>query len=336
MKKARLATRHGDTVKCNLCAHHCTIALGQRGLCRVRENRDGELYSLVYGQLVAENIDPIEKKPLFHFCPGSLSYSISTRGCNFRCRHCQNSSISQVVKDDDPTRFCRKRSPEEVVAKAAAAGCRSISYTYVEPTIFFEFAYDCCALAAQQGIGNVFVSNGYMSEEATRLLAPLLDGINIDVKSFRDDFYRQVCGARLKPVLETVELMHSLGVLVEVTTLIIPGLNDSDEELRDIASFLASIDCAIPWHVTAFHPTFKMVDRGPTPAPTLLKAREIGEEAGLNFVYQGNIPGSGGENTCCPGCGREVILRRGFAIIDNQLDAGTCRYCATHLHGIWQ
>ena len=335
MEKARLTTRRGESVECGLCAHRCTIAEGRRGLCKVRENRGGELYTLVYGRLVAENIDPVEKKPLFHFCPGSLSYSISTRGCNFRCLHCQNSSISQVAKDEDPSRFCIEKTPAEVVAKAAAAGCRSISYTYVEPTVFFEFAYDCCELALKRSIANIFVSNGYMSEEATRMLAPLLAGINIDVKSFRDEFYQRVCGARLQPVLDTVELMYRLGVWVEITTLIIPGHNDSDVELRDIASFIASLDPTIPWHVTAFHPTFKMTDESFTPASTLMRAREIGLDAGLSFVYQGNIPGTGGENTCCPGCGKEVVRRRGFAIVDNLLEDGVCRYCATRLPGIW-
>jgi pyruvate formate lyase activating enzyme len=335
MQKARLYTSHDGQVRCDLCSHHCRIKAGRRGLCGVRENRGGELYSLVYGKLVAENIDPVEKKPLFHLYPGSLSYSIATRGCNFHCLHCQNASISQVGTDDDPGRFCGNRSPEQVVAAALAAGCRTISYTYVEPTVFFEFAYDCCLLAAESNIGNVFVSNGYMSEQATRLLAPVLTGINIDIKSFRDEFYRSVCGARLQPVLDTVRLMHALGVWVEVTTLLIPGRNDSPDELKEIALFLAGIDRQIPWHVTAFYPTYKMTEEPRTPLATLEMAREIGLAAGLSHVYEGNIPGSGGENTRCPDCGMEVIVRRGFAVLANRLVNGACPGCHAAIAGVW-
>lgn len=336
MHKARLYTRHESYVQCDLCAHHCKISEGKRGRCRVRENHGGELYTLVYGKLVAENVDPIEKKPLNHVLPGSLSYSIATRGCNFRCLHCQNASISQVARDEDPGRFCDIRSPEEVVAAAIASGSSTISYTYVEPTIFFEFAYDCCKLAVEKNLGNVFVSNGYMSETATRMLAPVLTAINIDVKSFRDEFYRTVCSARLQPVLDTVKLMYELGVWVEVTTLIIPGKNDSSEELQDIASFLVDIDRGIPWHVTAFYPTYKMLQQPRTPRQTLERARNIGLSAGLQYVYEGNIPGSGGENTICPSCGMEVVRRRGFSVLKNSLVDGKCPNCSLAVGGIWR
>lgn len=329
-------SHHEGYVQCGLCAHGCKISEGQRGICRVRENRGGVLYSCVYGKLVAENVDPIEKKPLLHVLPGSLSYSISTRGCNFRCLHCQNASISQVGKNDDPGMASVSRSPEEVVDSAIANGCRTISYTYVEPTVFFEFAYDCATLAAKKNIGNIFVSNGYMSEQATRLLAPLLTAINIDVKSFRDDFYRKVCGARLQPVLDTVELMHASGVWVEVTTLLIPGLNDSSEELRDIAEWLATIDRNIPWHVTAFYPTYKMVDKPPTPVATLQRARDIGFAAGLHYVYEGNIPGRGGENSICPSCDTELVQRYGFSILHNNLVNGACPNCLKPIAGVWR
>lgn len=306
-----------------------------RGLCGVRENRGGELYSLVYGKLVAESVDPIEKKPLFHVLPGSLSYSIATRGCNFRCLHCQNASISQVGERDDPARLCVDRRPEQVVAAAVEAGCRTISYTYVEPTVFFEFAYDCCTLAAAENIGNIFVSNGYLSEQATRLLAPLLTAINIDLKSFRDALYRSVCGARLQPVLDTIRRMHELGVWVEVTTLLIPGRNDSAEELLDIANFLAAIDSCLPWHVTAFHPAHYLSDIAPTPLSSLERAREIGLAAGLRHIYLGNVDASGAENTFCPGCGSEVIKRRGFTVLTNRLAGGACPVCATTVAGVW-
>ncbi|ADH85929.1 AmmeMemoRadiSam system radical SAM enzyme [Desulfurivibrio alkaliphilus] len=322
-------------LNCHLCNHNCRIKDGRRGLCGVRENRGGKLYSLVYGRLVAENFDPIEKKPLFHFLPGSRSYSISTVGCNFRCRHCQNYEISQYPHRHHGEIAGQERTAAEVVEAAAASGCQSVSYTYVEPTIFYEFAYDCAVLANQRGIKNVFVSNGYMGQEVGRHLAGVLDGINIDLKSFDDRFYRQVCQARLQPVLDNIRRLHELGVWVEVTTLLIPGLNDSDEELRDIANFIKETDPGIPWHVTAFYPTHEMLDRPPTPAATLRRAREIGLKNGLRFVYEGNIPGSGGENTYCPACQKLLIERHGFSIRANHLAAGTCPACGEKISGVW-
>jgi pyruvate formate lyase activating enzyme len=321
---------------CELCAHHCRIKDGHRGICGVRENRKGILYSLVYGRLVAEHVDPIEKKPLFHFLPGSRSYSISTVGCNFRCRHCQNFSISQADNFPAEAPPGILRTPEHVVASAESSGCRSISYTYVEPTIFFEFAYDCSVLARSRGVKNVFVSNGFMSEKTTRKLAPVLDAINIDIKAFNEDFYHSICGARLQPVLDTVRLMHELGVWVEVTTLIIPGLNDSDAELQAIADFIVAIDPSMPWHVTAFYPTYKLTDRPATPAKTLEKARKIGLSAGLRHVYEGNIPGAGGENTMCPSCQALLVQRFGFRIQENRLVHGRCPQCRERLAGIWE
>ncbi len=313
-----------NKVTCSLCSHRCRIKAGQRGICGVRENRDGILYSLVYGTLVAENCDPVEKKPLFHFLPGSFSYSISTVGCNFRCLHCQNFNISQYPHEHEGQVTGSLRSPEDVLNAAERTGCKSISYTYVEPTIFYEFARDCSVLAHERGIKNVFVSNGYMTPEVTRDLAPLLDGINIDIKAFTDDFYKKVCKARLQPVLDTVRLMHELGVWVEVTTLIIPGWNDSEEELRDIARFIKSVAPDIPWHVTAFRPTYKMTDRESTPVSSLKKAREIGVEEGLLYVFEGNIPGFGGENTYCPSCKEKIITRYGFSISDIKMTHGSC------------
>jgi len=322
-------------VLCRLCNHHCHIKDGKRGLCGVRENRSGKLYSLVYGKLVSENIDPIEKKPLFHMLPGTKSFSISTVGCNFRCEHCQNYQISQYPHTHGADIVGQDRSAEEVVEAAQRTGCRSISYTYVEPTIFYEFAYDCAVLARKRGLKNVFVSNGYMGEEVTRHLAPVLDGINVDIKAFTDKFYRQVCKARLQPVLDNVRLMHELGVWVEVTTLIIPGWNDSEGELKEIAGFIKEIDPAMPWHVTAFYPTYKMLDRPPTPVSTLRKAREIGLAAGLHYVYQGNIPGEGGESTYCPACNTLLIERFGFSIRKSNLTDGDCRSCGAKIAGIW-
>lgn len=323
------------SVRCRLCAHHCHIKSGQRGLCQVRENRDGVLYSLVYGKLVSENIDPIEKKPIFHLLPGSTSYSISTVGCNFRCRHCQNYGISQYSGRHGGTIPGRERSPAEVVAEAGKAGCASISYTYVEPTIFYEFALDTARLAFEQGIRNIFVSNGYTGAEATREIAPVLTANNIDLKAFSDRFYQEVCGAKLRPVLETIRLMKELGVWVEITTLVIPGWNDSDDELTAIADFIHSIDPEMPWHVTAFHPTYKMIDRPPTPAATLKKAREVGLAAGLKFVYTGNLPGDEGENTSCPNCRETLIARTGFWSRPVGLTGDSCRACGSRIPGIF-
>ncbi len=326
----------GDEVICGLCSHRCHIKEGRRGICGVRENREGRLYTLVYGRLVSEHVDPIEKKPLFHLLPGSQSFSISTVGCNFHCLHCQNYQISQYPHLQGGEITGRQTSAESVVDDVVRSGCASISYTYVEPTIFYEFAYDCAVLARKRQLKNVFVSNGYMTPEVARHLAPVLDGINIDIKAFTDDFYKKVCKARLQPVLDNVRLMHELGVWVEVTTLIIPGLNDSTGELRELARFIKSVSPAVPWHVTAFYPTYKMMDRERTPAATLRKAREIGLAEGLRFVYEGNIPGSGGENTFCPACGATLITRFGFSVRQVNMADGRCGKCGEQIEGVWQ
>jgi pyruvate formate lyase activating enzyme len=331
----RKSREEEGTVRCLLCAHHCRIKDGRRGLCQVRENRGGILYSLVYGRLVSENVDPIEKKPIFHLLPGSLSYSIATVGCNFRCRHCQNYGISQYPGQHAGEIPGQERTPAEVVAAAQTAQCASISYTYVEPTIFYEFALDTARLAHEQGLKNVFVSNGYTGTEATREIAPLLTANNIDLKAFTDRFYQEVCGARLRPVLETIRLMKELGVWVEITTLVIPGWNDSDSELEEIANFIRAIDPDMPWHVSRFHPTYKMTDRPVTPTATLKKAREIGLAAGLRFVYTGNLPGDDGENTFCPGCGETLIARTGFWTRSASLSGGTCTSCGMKIPGVF-
>ncbi len=323
------------SLQCTVCAHECTLREGQRGLCGVRARKGDAIVSLVYGRVVAEHIDPIEKKPLFHVLPGSLSYSIATPGCNFRCLHCQNASISQVPRTMDVEAAGIYRDPKSIVASAIDGACRSISYTYVEPTVFFEFAYDCCVAAVKKGLKNIFVSNGYMSDKVIRLLAPVLTAINIDLKSFSDSFYKKVCGARLAPVLSSIARFKELGVWVEVTTLVIPGMNDSEEELAGIASFLAGIDRKIPWHVTGFYPSYKMSDVPPTGTKILTRARQIGFEQGLAYVYTGNRPGELGENTSCPSCGEPVITRHGFQIVANHLHAGRCPECATSIPGVW-
>lgn len=322
----------GGKVKCVLCSHYCTISPGRRGICAVRENRDGILYSLVYGKVIARHIDPIEKKPLFHFQPGSRSYSIATVGCNFRCLHCQNYDISQYPKGypDIPG---EDMTPEQVVRDAELSGCKSIAYTYTEPTIFLEFAYDCAVLAHEKGLKNVFVSNGYTSPEATEIIAPHLDGNNIDLKG-DDNFYKKVCGAKMQPVLDTIKLMKQLGVWVEVTTLVIPDYNDSGEFLKWTADFIKSVDPAMPWHVTQFYPTYKLTDKPRTPVNILRKARETGIETGLKYVYEGNVPGEGGENTYCPSCGQLLIERFGFALTSVNLRDSRCNACKARIEGI--
>ena len=329
------AKKHKEVV-CNLCCHGCRIQSGKRGICGVRKNIDGILYSLVYGMIAAEHADPVEKKPLFHFLPGSRSFSISTVGCNMQCKHCQNHEISQYPHTHDGNISGTFRSPEDVVSQALAAQCASISYTYVEPTVFYEFAYETAKLARRHTLKNIFVSNGFMTPEVTRHLAPVLDGINIDLKAFTNDFYTKVCRGRLQPVLDTIRYMHDLGVWVEVTTLLIPGLNDTPEELRKIAEFICTLDRDIPWHVTAFHPTFTMTDRPVTPTESLHKARKIGFSEGLHFVYAGNAHGGGGENTRCPGCGSELIIRHGFSIPQNSLRNGCCGSCGEKIAGVWK
>jgi pyruvate formate lyase activating enzyme len=316
----------GGRVACRLCPHLCRIKEGRRGACGVRENRGGRLFSLVYAKVVAANIDPIEKKPLFHFYPGSLSFSLATVGCNLHCLHCQNAEISQMPFDTGKIAG-RDLTPEDAVSTALATECRSISYTYTEPTVYFEYAHDTARKAAQQGLANVFVTNGYIEASPLETIQPWLHGANVDLKSFRESFYRRVCRARLAPVLDTLKRMRSLGIWVEVTTLLIPGLNDEEEELRDIARFLRGLGEDLPWHVSAFHPTYRMTDRPRTALKALRRAWEIGKEEGLLFVYTGNVPGDQGENTYRPQCGACVIRRHGFQVLSVQLDQGRCHRC---------
>ena len=275
-------------VKCNLCAHCCKISPDSSGICGVRKNKDGELYTLVYGDVIASHVDPIEKKPIYHFLPGSYSYSIATIGCNFKCSFCQNWEISQVSKRQN-TLSGHELMPEEVVREAKKNDCKSISYTYTEPTIFFEYAYETAKLAKKEGLYNIFVTNGYMTKETLNVIKPYLDAANIDLKSFREDFYKEMCGAHLKPVLDTIELMKKLGIWIEITTLVVTGKNDSDNEFKDIAEFIANIDPDIPWHISRFHPDFKYLEGKPTPIDALKRARDIGKKAGLRNIHLGNV-----------------------------------------------
>ncbi len=284
----------GNLIKCQLCCQNCQIAAGKRGLCGVRENEKGKLYTLVYNKVIAAHVDPIEKKPLYHFLPGSYSFSIATVGCNFRCAHCQNADISQASKEG--LFFKTKQipgdemTPEQVVAKAIELKCPSISYTYTEPTIFFEFAYDCMKLARQKDLKNVWVTNGYTGKEALEMAKPYLDAANVDLKFFKDSTYRKICGARLQPVLDNLIWYKQNKIWLEVTTLIIPTLNDSSEELTQIAKFIKDkLGADTPWHVSAFWPTYKLNDLPPTPRQTIFKAKEIGEKIGLKYVHPGNV-----------------------------------------------
>lgn len=334
IKKAFLWESGEDKkVECNLCSHHCIIKPGKCGFCLVRENRDGVLYSLVYGKVIAKHVDPVEKKPLYHFMPGSNAYSIATVGCNFRCSFCQNADISQLVRDSNIITG-EETEPFVIVEDALAAQCKSIAYTYTEPTVYCEFAYDVAELAKEKGIKNIFVTNGYMTRETLKHISSCLDGANIDLKAFSERFYRDLCGARLKPVLETITAMKELGIWVEVTTLLIPNENDSTKELNETASFIASLDKDIPWHISRYHPDYKYDKAGLTPSESIRKARDIGFENGLKYVYTGNLPGDDGENTFCPRCAGILIERRGYSIVNNITRFGTCPGCGIKIAGI--
>jgi len=336
-RDAILYVRQPDgTVICQLCAHRCVIRPSRRGICWVRENQNGKLVTLVADRVVSVSIDPIEKKPFFHFLPGSLAYSLSTVGCNFRCPFCQNWEIAQWPREHTGPVPGTPTTPQKIVGAARATGCAAIAYTYTEPTIFFELALETSRLAAAAGLKNVFVTNGYMTSEALDLIAPVLHAANIDLKSFTDRYYRRVCGATLAPVLDMIRRLHERGVWVEITTLVVPGRNDSDTELRALASWLAALDRDIPWHVSAFYPTYKMVDVPPTPMPTLLRAARIGQEAGLRFIYIGNVSGGEWQDTICPACGGRLARRRGFTVLDCCIEDDRCSGCRTRVPGVWR
>lgn len=317
---------------CRLCAHRCVVKPGKRGVCAVRENRKGRLVTLVYGEVVAAHVDPIEKKPLYHFYPGSKALSIATQGCNFRCGFCQNWQISQSPRRKGGGIAGEPFPPEAVVRAALDQGCRSVSYTYTEPTIFFEYAYDTARLAREAGLANSFVTNGYMTAEALETIRPFLDAANVDLKAFRDETYQRVCGARLDPVLETIRRMRALDIWIELTTLVIPGLNDGEEELRAIARFVASVDPDIPWHISRFHPDYDYTDAEATPAATLRAAVEFGRREGLRYIYVGNVPGES-ENTACGTCGTLLIRRSGFGVAADVLEGSRCPSCGSELPG---
>jgi pyruvate formate lyase activating enzyme len=279
-------------------------------------------------------VDPIEKKPLYHYLPGSKAFSVATVGCNFRCPFCQNWQISQKSKRKDQGLASQSYSPEEIVNAAKMQDCQSISYTYTEPTIYFELAYDTAKLASKEGLGNSFVTNGYMTPEALETIHPYLDACNVDLKSFDERFYSEMCQAHLQPVLDSIRLMKKLGIWVEITTLVIPGQNDSDQELTGIARFIADVDPGIPWHISRFHPDYDFTETHGTPVETLRKAYSLGKEAGLPYIYIGNVLGES-EDTRCPSCRRSLIKRTGFATGQNEIVDGKCPSCGQAIAGIF-
>lgn len=335
MKEAILYEKLKDNkVRCRLCSHRCTIEPSDGGICGVRKNKDGTLYSLVYGIVCAANVDPIEKKPLFQVYPGSRSFSIATAGCNFSCTFCQNHEISQSPKITGQVAG-RSVTPEAIVDACIRSDSQTIAYTYTEPTVFFEFALDTAKIAHERGIKNIFVTNGYMTEEALEAIDGYLDAANVDLKSFRDEFYKEKCGARLKPILNSLKKMKTMGVWVEITTLLIPTLNDGERELRQIADFICSLGSETPWHISRFHPQYKMLDLPPTSLKSIERAFRIGKEAGLKYVYTGNVPGENGENTNCANCGGLLIERYGFYVRKNTLKNGSeCPNCGALLDGL--
>ncbi len=334
MREAMLYEPIGDhEVRCNLCAHHCKIQDGQRGICHVRVNQGGSLKTLAYGRTISQNVDPVEKKPLLHFYPGSRAYSIATPGCNFRCQWCQNADISQMPRERQMV-MGSEASPEQIVESAINQGCKSIAYTYTEPTIFFEYAYDTAKIAHERGLKNIFVTNGYMTEKALRNIEPYLDAANVDLKGFQNDFYRKYVGAKLDPVLENLRTMKKLDIWLEVTTLVIPGLNDSSQVLREAAKFVAEeLGKETPWHISRFYPAYEMRDVSPTPEERLREAYRIGTEEGLQHIYTRYV--KEGSETHCAECGRVLVDRQGYMVLENRINGKSrCAHCGARVAGV--
>jgi pyruvate formate lyase activating enzyme len=318
----------GQKVLCQLCPHACLLAEGKTGNCGVRKNVSGDLQSLVYGRLISANVDPIEKKPLFNFRPGSNVFSIATTGCNLHCKFCQNWEISQIINIPE-----REFTPQEVVNAAKQSGCGGIAYTYTEPTIFYEFALETAKLAREAGLFNVWVSNGFINPAPLREIAKYLDAANIDIKG-DTAFYKKYAGGRLAPVMKTIRILHEKKVWTEVTNLLIPGLNDSDKQIKKMVADVAEISRAIPLHFSRYYPCYQMKTK-PTPASTLERAVKIGKKK-LKFVYAGNAVGNQWENTFCPKCGEKLVERRGIAFIVSNLKENRCPKCGIKIEGEWK
>ncbi len=335
LKEASLYERLShDRVRCNLCAHHCLIADGQSGICKARKNIMGTLYTLVYNHTISQHIDPIEKKPLYHFYPGSTAYSISTPGCNFHCQWCQNWDIAQMSGGDGQD-YGHDATPERIISYAQASGSHSIAYTYTEPTVFFEYSYDIARLAYEVGIANIYITNGYMTQEVLAHISPYLDAANVDLKSFREKTYHRYIGGKLQPVLDNLKLMKEYGIWLEVTTLVIPGITDDAVEFRDIAQFIAQeLGADTPWHISRFFPNYMMSHLLPTSITILNKAKQIGLDEGLHYVYLDNVAGM--SDTICHHCGQILIRRKKYWVDGNDIEKGCCPNCATPVAGIWR
>ena len=334
MKEALLYERLAQQeISCRLCAHNCRILEGKFGFCGVRQNIGGILYAHSYGRLVALHVDPIEKKPLYHFLPGTPIFSLASAGCNFRCGFCQNWEISQFNFNSstlEGTLF----TAQDVVAKAKENKCQSIAYTYTEPTVAWEFVLETAKLAHESGLKNVLVTNGYFTAAAFDLIRTYLDAVNLDLKFFRNSSYQRICAAHLAPVLDTLRLLVAAGVWTEVTTLVIPDENDSSDELKGIANFIVGINRDIPWHISRFHADYKFSNYPDTPEVSLKLAYDLGKQSGLNYIYAGNISGWG-QDTFCAACHKELIKRDGFRIITKNISGNQCSFCKTILPGFF-
>jgi pyruvate formate lyase activating enzyme len=323
----------GNKIQCGLCPWACVVDEGKRGKCEVRENQKGIYRSLVYGQVAARHVDPIEKKPFFHFLPGSSAFSIATAGCNFDCKFCQNWDLSQSRPEDTDS---IRMTPEQIAEGARRSGCRIIAYTYTEPTVFNEFVYDSASAGRRLGMRSAVVSNGFIQKKPLLDLASVIDGYKVDLKAMNEAYYRKVCGGLLSPVLETLVTLKSRNVWCEIVYLIVPTLNDDDEGFKKLSRWILSeLGPDVPLHFSRFYPQYKLKNLPPTPAEILERAWKTARDAGLHFVYLGNIPGHPAENTYCPGCGKMLIRRTGFEVLENHLSLGKCGFCGRAIPGVW-
>ncbi len=321
-------------VRCTLCPRECVVSPGARGHCGVRENRGGTYYTLSYGNPCAVHVDPIEKKPFYHFLPTTSSFSIAVAGCNLDCKFCQNWHISQRRPEET---YNYRLPPEELIDLAVQSGSESIAYTYSEPTVFFEYMLDCAREARRRGMRNVYHSNGFINEAPLRELCPYLDAANVDLKGFTEEYYSGMTGGSLGPVLRSLRILTEEGVHLELTTLVVPGRNDDPDELRAMCRWIVeNLGDSVPLHLSRFHPQYQLHGLPPTPLVTLELARRIAVEEGLRFVYVGNVPGHGANSTRCPSCGELLIHRVGYAVEVRGLDAGACTACGEVIEGVWE
>ncbi|MBI4721915.1 MAG: AmmeMemoRadiSam system radical SAM enzyme [Candidatus Stahlbacteria bacterium] len=331
---SRGSTSNSKRIQCHLCPHNCVLSPGERGFCKVRENKKGKLFTMVYGLPCAIHTDPIEKKPLFHFLPGTLVFSFATAGCNLRCKFCQNWEIAQNAPEETQNFTL---SPEEVVRRAKTSGTPSIAYTYSEPTIFYEYMLETARLAHEAGIKNTMHSAGYINPEPLRELCKYLDAANIDLKGFTDEFYQELTESHLVPVLQTLKILKSAGVHLEITNLIIPTKNDDPAIIKKMCVWIRdSLGADVPIHFSRFWPMYKLKNLPPTPVETLERARNIAMSVGLKYVYIGNIPGHKAENTYCPKCQGLLIRRFGYKILQNNVLDGKCKACGEKITGVWE